>query len=325
MLAFVAPDDFKAELQELNLFSIFSEYEKSDKLYAYTFSNDYNTLVVNSSVGKSYRYGYTRSGIDYTFDVESIYNPFSVGDIKRYVIVNSEANLVFENPPLGALWIHWGRNVVNPSNKDNTYLTTMTSEYGFDLCTAIRDTAFLGCVNLSGALKLPKNIVTIGIDSFSECTKLVGELVIPDTVTDIYRAAFRSCKFNKIVFGSSVLHVDADPNWAYSTFGYNDRLTELILNNGLLTIGSCIFNDATSLTLLDIPSSVISIGNYSFYNDTALIRINSRNPTPPTGLGGSTFNGINTSTCILHVPVGSIAAYTGAAYWSDFATIIDDL
>ena len=94
MLAFVAPDDFKAELQELNLFSIFSEYEKSDKLYAYTFSNDYNTLVVNSSVGKSYRYGYTRSGIDYTFDVESIYNPFSVGDIKRYVIVNSEANQV---------------------------------------------------------------------------------------------------------------------------------------------------------------------------------------------------------------------------------------
>jgi hypothetical protein len=55
-----------------------------------------------------------------------------------------------------------------------------------------------------------------------------------------------------------------------------------------------------------------------------LDRINAYNPIPIT-VGSNAFGNINKTTCILHVPIGSLAAYDAAPYWTDFINIIADL
>lgn len=43
------------------------------------------------------------------------------------------------------------------------------------------------------SVKLPKNLKTIGHDAFESCKGLIGELVIPESVTSIGTYAFYGC------------------------------------------------------------------------------------------------------------------------------------
>jgi hypothetical protein len=79
------------------------------------------------------------------------------------------------------------------------------------------------------------------------------------------------------------------------------------------------------MTSATIPSSITSIGEYAFEGCTGLESIRVYKTAPINIASGSTFDLVNKTTCILHVPVGSKALYQAAAQWQDFANIVEDL
>ena len=117
--------------------------------------------------------------------------------------------------------------------------------------TSIGSNVFSGCTSLKkinsetdGELVLPEGFVAIGEYAFSGLTQITS-VVIPDTVTTIGQYAFSGC--------TGIKRINSDTDG------------ELILLEGLETIGSYAFQNLTQITKVVVPDSVTSISNYAFY------------------------------------------------------------
>ena len=86
-----------------------------------------------------------------------------------------------------------------------------------------------------------------------------------------------------------------------------------------MRIGYSTFGYCSSLTSINIPESVTSIGDEAFYNCTGLTSINIKAITPPSVLA-NTFAGVNESIPV-YVPAESVDAYKAAGVWKDFTNI----
>ena len=74
------------------------------------------------------------------------------------------------------------------------------------------------------------------------------------------------------------------------------NIKNVIINNGVTSIGNFAFSDCTSLTNITIPNSVTSIGDYAFYGCENLINITI--PNSVTSIGNDVFNGCISLTSI---------------------------
>jgi hypothetical protein len=84
------------------------------------------------------------------------------------------------------------------------------------------------------------------------------------------------------------------------------------------------FRGKTNITAVVIPESVLSIGNSVFEGCTGLSIISVSWADPSVvSMGEGVFTGVNTGAVVLHVPVGSAAAYQASEQWSGF-NIVDD-
>ncbi|MBR2972193.1 MAG: leucine-rich repeat protein, partial [Clostridia bacterium] len=127
---------------------------------------------------------------------------------------------------------------------------------------------------------IPNSVTSIGNYAFEYCDSLTS-VVIPDSVTSIGYDAFRDCDSLKSVyitdiaawcnisFGSS----DANPLYYADNLYLNGELvTDLVIPDGVTSIGDYAFRNCDSLTSVIIPDSVTSIGNYAFeYCDSLTI------------------------------------------------------
>ena len=95
---------------------------------------------------------------------------------------------------------------------------------------------------------------------------------------------------------------------------------QVIIGDGVTTIGSSAFSDCDSLTSVTIPNSVTTIGYYAFSGCKNVKQITSEAVTPP-GCSRYTFKGVNTRECKLIVPQNSIDAYKKANGWKKFFLI----
>jgi len=86
---------------------------------------------------------------------------------------------------------------------------------------------------------------------------------------------------------------------------------------------SGLFSDATSLTSVYIPSTVISFGSNCFSGCTALQTISVANPNP-IEINENNFDVLTYLNATLKVPVGSRAKYMNAPVWSNFLNIVED-
>ena len=104
-------------------------------------------------------------------------------------------------------------------------------------------------------------------------------------------------------------------------------LTNVDIPNSVTTIGSSAFFYCTSLTNVTIPSKVDSIRSSAFNGCTGLTNIYCRIKKPQKVLMGDylVFNNVPKETCTLHVPKGTKDLYMNADQWKDFLNIIDDL
>lgn len=99
--------------------------------------------------------------------------------------------------------------------------------------------AFMGCLNMSGDLTLPKDTVTnIGEFAFAKCMKLEGTLILPDKLKDLETGVFACCI----------------------------GLKKVIFPKGLIQIWNRVFENCVGLSgTLDFPPGLIGIGDKAFY------------------------------------------------------------
>lgn len=116
---------------------------------------------------------------------------------------------------------------------------------------------------------IPADVETIGNDSF--CDDAVEELVIPDGVKAIGRAAFDGCKnLKSIHFPDSLETID---DYAFANCS---ELKEIVLPKNLKTLGAGTFGGCGSLETVIFPEKLKSIGGDLFSNSN-LIRDNKTN------------------------------------------------
>ena len=233
---------------------------------------------------------------------------------------------------------------------DNTNLTAVTLPDGL---VEIGNYAFSGCKNLE-SVTLPESLTTLGDYAFSSCKSLravkipSGVTTIPDHcfygcsslenvtisegVTDIGIEAFLSCNLNALTLPESLeaigscafynnpslksVNIPAKVKTIKSQAFYECGLTDLVIPEGVQTIGDYAFYN-NLLKNLTLPSTITSIGNYTFCSYSGSLQSIVCNAVTPPTLGDDVFNIEITSS--IKVPLASIAAYRKVYGWKDFS------
>lgn len=191
---------------------------------------------------------------------------------------------------------------------------------------------------------LSRSLDSIGVSCFEDCVDLVGELTIPDSVTNISSSAFKNC----ISFTGLNLGLDITGIGSQAFRGCKKLKTELVLPSGLLNIGNYAFASTELFGRLYIPdtvtdigdgafqncrfigdkvtieSGVQSIGGYAFNNCRAIQKLEFKGKQAPSSVSINAFqglDGLNTrgGTKIIYAPLGS-QGYD-VAPWTDFSIV----
>ena len=126
---------------------------------------------------------------------------------------------------------------------------TVPAEYNGKPITAIMDSAFSNCKNITKII-IPDTVTSIGNTAFYNCENLV-EIVIPDTVKKIGRSAFNNCR----------------------------SLAEIMIPDGVTSIGSHTFAWCTALEEINIHKSLTEISEAAFVGvDFERIAVDPENP-----------------------------------------------
>ena len=164
---------------------------------------------------------------------------------------------------------------------------------------------FRNQINLT-EVHLPETLTTIGSRCFESCSSLVN-INLPSSITTISYSAFNGCTSLEIEDLSL-------PNLTeIQTFAFNGVRITKISNLGKLTSlreiswNENIFGDKTTLTLVNLPSTLISVGNYVFNGYTnAEINYNNANIT---SLGTKAFYGAKKISNLNTPKITKIAYY----------------
>lgn len=184
-----------------------------------------------------------------------------------------------------------------------------------DKIKILEETAFYAC-HFTGNLYLG-NVQELRYMCFYNCG-FTGELIIPEGVIEIPVACFHNCQFSSIKFPNTLRNIKSDPS--KGTFYANHSLRELILPEGLTTIGALAFQYCTQLTSITLPSTLGHIGANAFEGCYYISKIQSSAIEPPT-IKSNTFNGVAKDNFTVEVPAQSVKRYQAETGWSDFKRI----
>ena len=165
----------------------------------------------------------------------------------------------------------------------------------------------------SGEVVIPETIVhndvtysvtSIGDKAFYYCSGLTS-ITIPNSVTSIGDYAFFNCSGLKEVHISDLsawCNIDfykSDSNplyYAHNLYLNGELVTELVIPNGVTSIGDCAFYNCSGLTSVTIPNSVTSIGEDAFSGCSSLTSVTI--PNSVTSIGWYAFSGCDGLTSI---------------------------
>ena len=207
--------------------------------------------------------------------------------------------------------------------EDNAFYrcSSLTSITILNSVTSIGDESFAYCSSLT-SIEIPNSVTSIGKYAFEYCSSLTS-IEIPNSVTSIGTNAFYICSSLSSVHISDIVawcNIDFDNTLSNPISGNlylnNEKVTDLIIPNDVTTIKKYTFAGCTSLTSIEIPNSVTSIGEGAF-DCLYLNTITCLNFNPPAADDLYA----NTEKCTLIVPKEAYAEYLKHEYWGQFLTI----
>ncbi len=189
--------------------------------------------------------------------------------------------------------IDFGNNYANPLydyfsfHVKNLYLNgeLVSGDIVLEGITSIPDYAFYGQTGIT-SITIPDSVTSIGSSAFYKCSSLNAVYI-----TDI-------SKWCAIDFGDGY----ANPlEYAKKLYLNGELVTDLVIPEGVTSIGEWAFHCCTSLTSITIPEGVTSIDEGAFYNCSSLTSITI--PDSVTSIGYEAF-GYCTSLTSITIPEG---------------------
>ncbi len=165
---------------------------------------------------------------------------------------------------------------------------------GFNSCTALEKTNFLGSVEQWMAINLRYNPIQQSRNLYLNDV-LLFDLVIPEGITQVGAHFSYDTALITITLPQGVTSIG---NKAFQNCA---GLTSLTLPQGVTSIGDYAFQNCTGLTSITIPQGVTSIGDYAFQNCTGLTSITI--PQGVTSIGDYAFQNCSGLTSIT-IPQG---------------------
>lgn len=159
---------------------------------------------------------------------------------------------------------------------DCSFLTSIAIP---DSVTSIGWCAFKGCSSLK-RVTIPKSVTDIDDGAFSDCSSLMS-ITIPEHITNIDALDLRACKRLADADGHIIV------NHVY--ISYCGTASQVVIPNGVMSIGGSAFDRCESLTSVEVPDGVISIGDWAFRGCSALTSITI--PESVTSIGNWAFYG----------------------------------
>ncbi len=196
--------------------------------------------------------------------------------------------------------------------QENLYIPSYLNGYPL---TKIQADAFESNMNLKNVI-IPKTVKEIGQWAFRSCSNLVGikidedsaltkigkqafygcsnldNITIPDTVIEIGVGAFdRTIWYDKKPYGELYIN-----NVLYSYKGEMPENTNIVIKEGTTSIVARCFDNKKNLVNIEIPDTVVYIGDYAFDDCTGLTSIEL--PNSVTYMGEDVFSGCNNLTSV---------------------------
>ena len=261
-----------------------------DKLYVIL---DGTTVLTKSGVYSSnYEYTFTVAGshtleVRYTKDgsVNNNDDKAEIHNVKLTKTINKPADVVLPDNYEGESYV-----IGESAFENNEYVASVTIPEGVEM---ICDKAFSGCSNLE-SIVIPNSMSAIGGDAFAGTKWYDNEE-------------------DGIVYAGNVL---------YKYKGTMPENTAITINDGILGIAGKAFMGYSSLTSIEIPTSVTNIGNYAFDGCTGLTSITSLIPAEDLfAIDSDVFSGVDKNACTLCVPYGAKETYAITEGWEDFVNI----
>lgn len=136
-------------------------------------------------------------------------------------------------------------------------------------------------------------------------------------VKSIAKGAFRYAQVKSLVIEPGIEIIEDEIFWnANSSYWKN-----LIIPEGLTTIGESAFRYCYSLKCLELPSTLTTIKDNAFGSDNRIKRVVVHMELPCT-INENMFDETVFASATLFVPIGSKEAYKNAAVWQNFSAIV---
>ena len=166
-----------------------------------------------------------------------------------------------------------GSSVTSIGSCAFSYCTSLTSLVIPDNVINIEPRAFLVCSSLEN-ITIGNGVTSIGYQTFESCTSLKS-ITIPRSIRIVGIAPFLSCSslkdtYIRIASMSDYISIEGIGEFIGRRHLINDEtneeITEVVIPNGVTSIGSYAFNKCTFITSVTVPKSVTSIGSCAFIN-----------------------------------------------------------